>query len=558
MSDWELKPHPSIDGVPGPVMVCVMDGVGRGVGDAGDAVALAKTPTLDMLARTTPTALLRAHGTAVGMPTDADMGNSEVGHNALGAGRTFDQGAKLVDHAIETGALFEGEVWQSLMKRCAGGGGTLHLLGLLSDGNVHSHIRHLLSLLSRSSEAGVARVRVHVLLDGRDVPESSALIYVEQLEQALAEINGASGRDYRIASGGGRMTTTMDRYGADWSMVQRGWAVHVHGEGRGYPSTTDAIEALRTEGSSSGSGSGVIDQYLPSFVITDDDGAPVGAMRDGDAAVLFNFRGDRAIEISTAFEADEFSHFDRGRRPDVLFAGMMEYDGDLHVPRNYLVTPPLIERTLGEYLVRNRVPQLATSETQKFGHVTYFWNGNRSGAFDEQLERYVEIPSDTIPFDQRPQMKAQEITDVVLASLEAGDARFGRFNYANGDMVGHTGKLQAAIEAVQVVDRQLARLLPAIEAQRGALIVTADHGNADEMYERDGKSGELQRDARGGLRPKTSHTLNRVPLHIYAPSASLRIDDRIVAPSLSNVAATSLQLLGLRAPEGFEPGLLGD
>lgn len=552
MSDWELKKHRSFAGVEGPVMVCVMDGVGRGVGDDGDAVALARTPTLDMLARSTPTALLRAHGTAVGMPTDADMGNSEVGHNALGAGRTFDQGAKLVDQAITTGALFDGEVWQQLMKRCAGAGGTLHLLGLLSDGNVHSHIRHLLALLERCSRDGVQRVRVHVLLDGRDVPETSALSYVDELEEMLATIRGGAGRDYRIASGGGRMTTTMDRYGADWSMVERGWAVHVHGEGRGFPSMRTAIETLRQEQD------GTIDQYLPSFVIVDSDGdgAPVGAMEDGDAAVLFNFRGDRAIEISNAFEADDFAHFDRGRRPEVMFAGMMEYDGDLHVPSRYLVTPPLIERTVGEYLVRNRVPQLATSETQKFGHVTYFWNGNRSGAFDDKLERYVEIPSDTLPFDQRPQMRAAEITDVVASALQAGDVRHGRFNYANGDMVGHTGNLKAAIEAVEVVDQQLARLLPLFKERRGALIVTADHGNADEMYERDGKSGALQRDEGGKLRPKTSHTLNRVPLHIYAPSASLRIDARIEGPTLSNVAATSLQLLGLRAPDGFEPGLL--
>ena len=414
MTDWSLKKHPQIAGVRGPVVVCVMDGVGNGRQDEGNAVWLARKPNLEFLAASSAYTELLAHGTAVGMPSDADMGNSEVGHNALGAGRTFDQGAKLVDQAIRSGALFEGKVWRELVARCVRTDKPIHFIGLLSDGNVHSHIDHLLALLQRAAAEGVKYGRVHILLDGRDVSETSALQYVEQLEQALAVINQTAGKDFRIASGGGRQTTTMDRYGADWRIVERGWKAHVLGEGRGFRDTATAVETFRGERAR------VIDQDLPPFVIVDAQGAPVGRIEDGASVVLFNFRGDRAIELCQAFEQEAFPHFERKRRPDVLFAGMMEYDGDLHVPGRYLVSPPTIDRTLGEYLVRNRLPLFATSETQKFGHVTYFWNGNRSGMFDAAYEKYVEIPSDRVSFDERPWMKAAEITDVLIEELKKG------------------------------------------------------------------------------------------------------------------------------------------
>jgi 2,3-bisphosphoglycerate-independent phosphoglycerate mutase len=427
-----------------------MDGVGIGRQDESDAVWLARTPTLDALARTMPTTRLRAHGHAVGMPSDDDMGNSEVGHNAIGAGRIFDQGAKLVARAIAEGTIFEGDkasVWQSISERVRERGSTLHFLGLLSDGNVHSHIEHLFALLRRCDLEQIERVRVHVLLDGRDVSETSALDYVDALEELLETISGNPRRDYRIASGGGRMTTTMDRYEADWSMVERGWKTHVRGEGRTFASTREAIEIFR------GETRGIGDQNLPQFVIAEGDAQPVGRIVDGDAVVFFNFRGDRAIEISRAFEDDDLDAFDRGARPDVLYAGMMEYDGDLRLPSRFLVAPPSIDRTLGEYLARAGLPQLAISETQKFGHVTYFWNGNRSGAFDPEIETYVEIPSDLRPFEERPWMKAAEITDRLIDELETGGYRHARLNYANGDMVGHTGHREAAIQAVEARDR---------------------------------------------------------------------------------------------------------
>jgi 2,3-bisphosphoglycerate-independent phosphoglycerate mutase len=550
MVDWKLKKIEGFSGVPGPVVVCVMDGVGLGAHDEGDAVFHARTPALRRLAAGSCVTQLAAHGTAVGMPSDGDMGNSEVGHNALGAGRVFDQGAKLVDHAIRSGELFEGDTWKAVVARCIENRKPLHFVGLLSDGNVHSHIDHLFAMLRRASEEGVERVRVHVLLDGRDVAETSALEYVDALEKVLGEISEASERDYRIASGGGRMNITMDRYEADWSMVQRGWEAHVLGEARPFRTARAAIETFREETP------GIIDQDLPAFTIVDDGGKPVGEIEEGSSVVLFNFRGDRAIEISRAFEEKELPELDRKRVPDVLFAGMMEYDGDTHVPAHYLVSPPHIDRTAGEYLARNGVTQLAISETQKYGHVTYFWNGNRSGMFDEKLEKYVEIPSDVVPFEQRPWMKAAEITDAVIAQLKGGEIRAGRLNYANGDMVGHTGKLDAAVIAVETVDLCLARLLPVFEKLDGALIVTADHGNADQMFELDEKGGYKLDDA-GARRAKTSHTLNAVPFYVYAPGMpDLRIDESVEHPGLANVAATTLQLMGYRAPEGYEPGLL--
>lgn len=551
----ELTRHPSFPGVKGPVVVAVMDGVGIGARDEGDAVYLARTPNLDWLIEEAPYRTLRAHGTAVGLPSDDDMGNSEVGHNALGAGRVFDQGAKLVNAAIESGKLFEGDAWKQAVARVKQSGEPLHFLGLLSDGNVHSHVDHLFALLRRAASEGVAKVRVHALLDGRDVPETSALVYVEMLEKVLAEINASGGgKDYRAASGGGRMKVTMDRYEADWAMVERGWKHHVRGEGRAFRSLHEAVETLRAEQP------GVIDQNLPGFVIAGEDGKPVGPIRDGAAVILFNFRGDRAVEISRALEESAFTKFDRGPRPDVFFAGMMQYDGDLKLPAHFLVSPPEIDRTLSAYLSAAGVTQLAISETQKFGHVTYFWNGNRSEALPG--ETWIEVPSDVRPFEERPWMKAAEITDHLIDELRTGKHRHARINWANGDMVGHTGVREASIVAVEAVDLQIGRLLPVIRELQGALLITADHGNADEMYERDKKTGKIQRDAQGRPRAKTSHTLSPVPCCLYAPSApELRFapegsDEHLKDAGLGNVAATVLHLLGFAAPEGYLPSLL--
>jgi len=424
------------------------------------------------------------------MPSDGDMGNSEVGHNAIGAGRVFDQGALLVKNAVASGDMFNGQQWQDLTG-ALGADQTLHLLGLLSDGNVHSHIDIVIAMIKQAHSQGIRKVRLHVLLDGRDVGPTSALEYVAKAEAVLAEINSGGDFDYAIASGGGRLFITMDRYNADWPMVKRGWDVHVKGIGREFPSATEAIETLRTETP------GVIDQDLKEFVIVR-DGKPVGPIVDGDSVVLFNFRGEAGVT------------------------------------------------------------QLAVSETQKYGHVTYFFNGNRSDKFNEATEEYVEITSDLLPFEQRPWMKGGEITDVLLDSISQNKHDFIRVNYPHGDMVGHTGDLLAVEMSVETVDLCLARLKKAIDAQGGLMIVTADHGNADEMYEVDKKTGQPKVGKDGLPKMKTSHTLNPVPCYIYdaGGTANLRLVETAEPLGISSLAATVIKCLGFEPPADYDQAIV--
>ena len=517
-----------------PVVLVIMDGVGRGDGGPGDAVKQANTPTLDKLFATCPYTWLNAHGTAVGLPSDDDMGNSEVGHNALGCGQVYAQGAKLVSESIESGKLFQSKTWKKLADN-AKNGKTLHFLGLLSDGNVHSNISHLFALLRQAKAEGIHSVCCHILLDGRDVPATSALEYVQQLEDVLASLSG-DGYDYRIASGGGRMTITMDRYEANWPMVELGWKTHVRGEGRQFADAKTAIETYRTE-------TGCIDQDLPPFVIAK-DGKPVGTIANGDSVILFNFRGDRAQEISLAFDRKDFDKFDRGDYTGVEFAGMLEYDGDLHIPTNYLVEPPVIQNTLTEVLCAHKVREYALSETQKYGHVTYFWNGNRSGKVCEELETYEEIPSDVIPFDQAPAMKSVEITDHMVEAMASGKYDFLRCNFPNGDMVGHTGSLEAAITAMEYVDKGLSRILEAADKYGYAVCVTADHGNADQMTET----------KKGKTSVRTAHSLNPVPFIIYDPDTAYTIKEGNYG--LANVAPTLVKMMEIPAPDCWEASMI--
>lgn len=545
----KLDPIKGYEKPRGPVVLVIMDGVGIGKYEDGDMVRKASTPTLDWLKANVPNSQLKAHGTAVGMPTNDDMGNSEVGHNAIGCGRVFSQGASLVQDAIVSGSLYEGDAWQELIANCLEKNSALHLMGLLSDGNVHSHIDHWIALLGKAKEQGVKKAFVHALLDGRDVPPTSALEYVDQMEEALAELNDGS-VDFAIASGGGRLKITMDRYEAEWEMVERGWDIHVRGKGPEFASAREAIESHRADIP------GVIDQDLPPFVIVR-DGSPVGPIVDGDSVIFMNFRGDRAIEMTRALGEEGFDVFDRSPRPDIQFAGMMQYDGDLKIPDRFLVTPPAIDRTMGEYLARTGVRQLAVSETQKYGHVTYFFNGNRSGKFVPELEDYVEIRSDLVPFEQRPWMKGADITDVVVEALQKGSHDFIRLNYPNGDMVGHTGDYLAVEMSVETVDLGLARLKKAAEDAGAVLVISADHGNADDMYEREKKTGEPKRDEAGQPKPKTAHTLNPVPVYVYDPAGTSGFElVDLENPGISSLAATCLNLLGYEAPEGYDPSLV--
>lgn len=542
-----LQKFSAFPGVAGPVVVIVMDGYGIPKNDAGSAIAAARKPTLDKLFAECPHITLRAHGTAVGMPSDDDMGNSEVGHNAIGAGQVYAQGAALVANAIADGAIWAGEAWKEIVAGARTGRGVIHFIGLFSDGNVHSHIDHLKAMVAQAKVEGVKTVRIHALLDGRDVPETSALDYVVPFEAFLAEIS-TDGFDARIASGGGRQYITMDRYDANWPMVEKGWKTHVLGEGPQFANATDAVNGLRERNP------GTIDQDLPEFVIAD-GGKPIGTIEDGDSVVFYNFRGDRAIEITRAFVEDDFDKFDRVRAPKVTYAGMLQYDGDLQLPKRFLVAPPAIKDTSGEWFSKMGLAQFACSETQKFGHVTYFWNGNRSGKFDG--ETWQEVPSDVVPFEQRPWMKAAEIADAMIAAVKSGQYKVLRCNFANGDMVGHTGNFRAATMAVEAVDLALARLLPAIEAAGGVALITADHGNADEMFELDKKTKQPAQNKDGSFKAKTAHTLNPVPLVLFDKVTGGKLGlKQTETAGLSNIAATVANLVGLEKHAKWDDSVL--
>jgi len=549
-----LKKNPAWKGRKGPVVLLIMDGVGYGKYKEGDAVADSKMNHLDAVKAKSPHTRLKAHGKAVGLPSDDDMGNSEVGHNAMGCGRVFHQGAALVSASIETRAMFDGKAWKDVISNVKSSGGTVHFIGLFSDGNVHSHMDHLKAMIKQAKAEGVKKVRVHTLFDGRDVGETSALEYVDPFEAFLKELN-ADGFDAKIASGGGRMWITMDRYGANWPQVERGWKVHVLGEGRQFKSAREAVETYRQEIP------GIIDQDLKEFVIAE-GGKPIGTINDGDSVVYFNFRGDRALEITAAFEQENFNKFDRVRFPKICYAGMMEYDGDTHVPKRYLVEPPSIDKTMGEYLAASGVRTLAISETQKYGHVTYFFNGNRTGKFDDKLEDYVEIKSDVVPFEERPWMKCAEIADWVIKAIGSGKYDFIRLNFPNGDMVGHTGVYQAVVCSMEAMDLQIGRIVKEVDETGGVIVITADHGNSDDMYEHDKKTGAVSLHPDGTPRAKTAHSLNPVPCVIYDPQYSGEYPNASGTGSLneglgiSSIAATCIQLLGYVPPGDYDKSVL--
>ena len=458
-----------------------------------------------------------------------------------GSGQVIDQGARLVDIALEDGSVFSDDGFKYISESFADH--TLHFIGLLSDGGVHSRTDQLFLFIRGAAERGAKKIRVHVLTDGRDVPDGSSVRFVDELEAVLKSL--PEGVDGKIASGGGRMRVTMDRYEADWKIVERGWQAHVLGEApHKFADAKTAVATLRGSGEAA-----VSDQWLDPFVIVDDAGKPVGTVEDGDAVVLTNFRADRVIEISKAFEYADFTAFDRVRWPKTRFVGMMQYDGDLKLPARYLVPPPAITRVSGELLAASGVSTFACSETQKFGHVTFFWNGNRSGYFNESLETYVEIPSDAVPFNEAPDMKAREITEAGKEAILSKKFKMIRINYANPDMVscsffsnlsfplpffprsfrathtarellsevaakrrekkarrssgnslgskrkkhlqnqvGHTGDLAATTGACALVDKCLGELLEVCESLGGRWLVTADHGNADDMVQRHKKS----------------------------------------------------------------------
>ncbi len=547
-------------GRPGPVVLVILDGVGIGKKDKGDAFHLAEPKNLlQWMKESQEKGLyteLKAHGTSVGLPDDGDMGNSEVGHNAIGSGQIYNQGAKLVNESLEKGWAFASKTWKELVGKAAKNNNTVHFLGLLSDGNIHSHINQLFQLLDGVVKEGVKKIRIHALLDGRDVLSLSALEYVEKLENKLSSLQSQMpGLDAKIASGGGRMYVTMDRYGSDWGMVKRGWNAHVYGrlnaeELKGisekYPgyfrSVQEAIETSRRVCDKPKNE----DQYNPPFVIVDEKGLPVGKMEDNDLVINFNFRGDRAIQISQAFTQKDFPHFDRGEFPKVEYAGLLEYDTEAHIPPKYLVPPPDIQNVSAQFLCASKIPSYAIAETHKYGHVTYFWNGNKSGYVNKDYEKYEEVvsdPNETI--ESRPEMKAKEVTEKLMLALQSQKYRFLRVNYANGDMVGHTGNIQSCIQAMKTLDSLLPQIVEETYRQKGIVIFCADHGNVEEKLDKNDKK-------------KTSHTLNPIPFFILDScyQGEYTIDKSLVKPGIANITASFIHLLGYEPPSDYQKSLI--
>ncbi len=509
----------------GPIVLAVLDGVGLNLRRGGNAVRQAHTEFLDFAMARYLNIPLEASGEAVGiMPKQ--MGNSEVGHNAIGTGQVIRQGIAQVEMAFKTGDIWESKAWRKAIEWLDPSTNTksphaLHFAGIFSDGGVHSDIHHLEQMITQAYKEGVRKIRIHCIFDGRDVGPESEPKYIERIEKFCAKFKDA---DFRIASGAGRMVAVADRYENDWGMVQRGWDMMVHGRApHTFRSASRAIKTLRHENPH------IQDQYLPAFVMIDDDG-PVGRVLDGDAFIYYDFRADRAVEIARAFTEEKLDKIKRGKRPKIYFAGMAEYDADKHIPKNVLVPSPKLEvPPLNIFLGENQIPQLAVSETVKFGHITYYFNGNSRKKVTG--EKHIEIPSDQMPFNTRPWMKCAEITDVALENLKK--YRFVRINYPNGDMVGHFAELEPTIVAIESIDIQLARLAKAVDQLGGMLLITADHGNAEELLDKNG-------------RPKTAHTTNPVPCIFYdnTPNAKLYKKATIKNPSLTNLAATIATLLG--------------
>ena len=530
----------------GPLLHVVLDGWGVGHEDDYNAIHRATLPNWSRLVKTCPYTQLWTHGPYVGLPDEQDLGGSEVGHMTMGAGEIKEQGPTLIQNLIRSGAFFENPVLGKLIQNCVVHDVPLHLIGLLSDGNIHSHIGHTSILIEHAFRSGVRRCYVHALLDGRDVFVQSATDYTDQLEKLFHDLKLQNpDLDYAFASGGGREQVTMDR-DQNWAKVEAGWNLHVRGQSENqFTSIARAIEHFRKLQPD------VIDQDLPGFIITR-NGQPVAPIGDGHSVIFTNFRADRALEFTTALLTDDFPHFDRSPRPNVVFAGMAQYDQDNAFPEDFLVGTAHVENPFGQRILELGLKQFRLAETQKFAHVTFFYNGGRKEPLDPKVEHYHFIPSDQVQsFAEKPAMKAREIAAKGTEWVRSGTFDYGLINFANPDMVGHSGNLEAATQAVEVVDEVLGKLLEAVDAAAGVMVITADHGNADEMRVRNKKTKAWE--------PSTKHSLNPVPFLIYDPkydgSYHLKPYSSEHNNNLSHVAATNFVLLGKAIPDDLAPSL---
>jgi 2,3-bisphosphoglycerate-independent phosphoglycerate mutase len=460
----------------------------------------------------------------------------------------MEQGPTLIQDLLQSGEFFENPVLSRIIQNCVERDTPLHLLGLLSNGNIHSHVDHTEAIIRHAFQSGIRRCYLHALLDGRDAGVQSALDFTEPFEKLFSELKGERpGIDYAFASGGGREVITMDRDN-NWEKIETGWRIHVQGQSENqFPSIRDAIEHFRKQNPE------IIDQDIPGFVIIR-NGEAVGRIEDQHALIFTNFRGDRANEFSQAVLADDFPYFERYRCPEVLFAGMTQYDQDNQIPPDYLVGTPVVEEPFGKRILELGLKQFRLSETQKFAHVTFFYNGGYREPLDPLKENYHFIASDKIPsFAERPAMKASGISKKAVEFINSGEYQYGLINFANADMVGHTGDLQAAIKAVETTDAALDNIVRAIYAVDGLLVITADHGNADQMLITN----------KGGTQEKsTKHSLNPVPFLVYDPLYDgvykLKEFGENLENNLSHVAATNFVLLGQPVPDDLAHSLFAE
>ncbi len=501
-----------------PVLLLVLDGWGLRAQREANAIAIAGTPNMDALARDYPHTALETSGLSVGLP-EGQMGNSEVGHTNLGAGRIVYQDLVRINRAIGDGSFFKNDALLLAARRAKESGGALHLLGLVSDGGVHSHVDHLHACLELARREGVARVFVHAFMDGRDTPPKAGIEYMRQVENRLKE------------TGYGKVATVCGRYYAmdrdkRWDRVALAYAALVKGEGYKASSGVAAMERAY--------GAGETDEFVKPTVVVDGDGKAIGPIRDGDAILFFNFRSDRAREITRALADPGFKEFDRGTPPELsAYVCMTRYDETFTYPIAF--EPQDLSEIFPEIVARSGQRQLRTAETEKYAHVTFFFNGGRETVFQNEDRILVPSPRDVPTYDKKPEMSAREVADKLVQSLLSGKYGFVLANFANPDMVGHTGILEAAVKAVRVVDECIGKLWQACQKAGIAMLVTADHGNCEMMV--DPVTGE----------PHTAHTLNPVPFILADPDfRGAKLREKGI---LADVAPTALQVMGLPQPK---------
>ncbi len=493
------------------LVLIIMDGWGLKESESGNAISLAHTPNVNELCRKFPWTRLASSGEAVGLPEN-QMGNSEVGHLNLGAGRIVFQDMLRISNSIEDGSFYRNEVFLTVLQKVKENNSTLHLMGLLSDGGVHSHNTHLYALLNLAKIAGLSKVSVHAILDGRDTPPMSAAKYLEELEREIASLGTG-----QVASIAGRYYS-MDR-DRRWDRTEKAYRAYVYGEGERAGSSLAALGAAYQRAET--------DEFVSPTVILNEYGHPSSLINNGDGLIFFNFRSDRARQISRTLVDKDFQDFARGASPTFpYYVCFTEYDPRLKVPVAF--PSEYLSGTLGEVISRAGFKQLRVAETEKYAHVTYFFNGGREEAYPG--EDRIMVPSPRVPtYDFKPEMSAPEVTDEVLKALGTDKYMLIVVNYANADMVGHTGKLEAAIRAVEAVDREIGRVISRVLQKGGMAIVTSDHGNAEKMLDEEEKY-------------HTAHTSNDTPFILVSSQTEYSLPLR---GKLADVAPTILKLLSL-------------